>query len=137
MASEQVACAVDEAGFEPSFPERSSPFVDQVDGPYIAAADVLERCRSGAGLIGRNEQMHVVAHQNVSMDLAAARDGSLLQALQVEAPIQVTEEAGRPVVAALHDVQRDARGFYASRSRHCVVRSEVVEDPLTREAAKS
>jgi hypothetical protein len=81
--------------------------------------------------------MHVVAHQDVGVDLAAASNRSLCQAFQVQAPIQVAEKAGQSVVAPLHDMQRDTGYLYAAGSGHRAMGSNVVTTRLTLKVAKS
>ena len=46
--------------------------------------------------------------------------GGITPALQIEAPIDITEEAIGPVVSALNDMQRDTGQFQSWRARHLV-----------------
>jgi hypothetical protein len=58
--------------------------------------------------------MHVVGHQDISMDPAVIPRRGILQAVQIETIIFVSEEAWCAVVAALDDVQGLSR-YYDSR----------------------
>lgn len=60
----------------------------------------------------------MVGHQHVGMHLAGFPPGGFAQILQVADAVDLGEEAGLPVVAALDDMLRDARHVEPWKSGH-------------------
>ena len=53
--------------------------------------------------------MHVIGHQHIGVDRAALFPGRLRQPAEVAAAIPVVEEHRLPIIAALHDMDRQVR----------------------------
>jgi hypothetical protein len=62
--------------------------------------------------------MNMVGHQQVGVQPAALAHHCLVQPTEVGTPVLVAEEARRAVVAALHDVQRQAVDMDAYAAGH-------------------
>jgi hypothetical protein len=62
--------------------------------------------------------MDMVGHQHIGMNAAARLARVLGQPVQVDAVIVLGKETGLAVVAALYQVQRDARQGKAGATRH-------------------
>lgn len=62
--------------------------------------------------------MHVVVHQHVGMQATAGGVQRFPQQLAIAGAIFVVQEAGQAIVAALHDVLRDAGQVEAWESGH-------------------
>jgi len=60
----------------------------------------------------------MVGHQDIGMDAAALRFRMFCQPFQVETVVFFSKEAGLAVVAALDDVQRNAREQETGTTRH-------------------
>ena len=84
----------------------------------VLAAQSLHQLADGAGSRGRGQQVHVVVHQHVGVQLALAGEQGFTQQLQIAGAVGVVEETGQAVVAALHDVLRDARQVDAGLAGH-------------------
>jgi len=75
VTGHEVGFTVDQMRLELAFPQRPRSPVRSVDNPDILSANVLHHGRNGARLRGRDQQMHVVGHQHISMNGAAAPSG--------------------------------------------------------------
>ena len=64
----------------------------------------------------------MIGHQCKSMDAAAGLAGMLGQPVEVEAVVLVGEEAGLAVVAALDQMEGNARQGKARTTRHGMIR---------------
>jgi hypothetical protein len=62
--------------------------------------------------------MDMVGHQHVGVHPTALAHQCLVQPTEVGTPVLVVEEARRAVVAALHDVQRQAVDMDACAAGH-------------------
>lgn len=62
--------------------------------------------------------MHVVVHQHVGVQLAAGRKQCFAQQLAITGTVFIVQEAGQAVVAALHDMLRDAGQVEAWKAGH-------------------
>jgi len=71
----------------------------------------------------RHEQMHVIGHQYVSVDLAAFAQGDLTQVATVTFVVSCGEEARPPVIAALDDMLGDVGKVDARSAWHAVAGS--------------
>lgn len=69
-----------------------------------------------AGLVGTDEQAHVIAHQNLGVDAQTVARGALAQ--QTVAPVFVIQKDGAPIDPTLGDVERYPGNFQAGLARH-------------------
>jgi hypothetical protein len=111
MAIKQVRIGVDKARLEASFPKCPGSAMGLVDHANVAAAEVLQHCRNGAGLRGCDQQVHMIGHQYVCMQQAAAPNGDVHQRLKKKTSVDISKEAKATIVSPLYDVQRDPREF--------------------------
>lgn len=79
IRGEQVAVRVDQTGFEASFPQRSSASMATVESGDISLTQLAHAQRYLAGPVGTDEQVHVIAHQNVGVDAQTVARGALAQ----------------------------------------------------------
>ena len=68
----------------------------------------------------RYEQMHVIGHQDVRVNIASMASCEFRHQRQVVNAITGTSEAGAAIHATLPDVQGFAGDFYSPRARHTV-----------------
>src|SRR5262245_8374558 len=108
LARQDIVLHVDDAGPEPGLPKGTGAAMDGVDHPDEAPAKVLHSRADGAGLQRGNEEMNVVPHEDVRVNLAAALHCRVPEALEVEATIRIAKEAGAAIVPALDDMVRNA-----------------------------
>src|SRR5882672_11299920 len=80
--------------------------------------------------MGREQQVHVVRHEDVSMDRARIARGKLAQMMQVTAVVVIGEEANAAVIPTLDDMQRGTGDSQTSAAGHDW-RVESSMDPLT------
>src|SRR5690606_416036 len=92
------------AGLVAAFPKRARAQVAVVDVANVAPAERLHQPRQGAWLPWGQQQVHVVGHQHVGVHGAVQLQREVPQVIQVAMPVDVGEEAGLAVVAALDDV---------------------------------
>lgn len=62
--------------------------------------------------------MHVVVHPYIGVQLVVIREQRLAQSVEVARAVFDIKKAGQAVVAALHDVLRNAGQFQANLSGH-------------------
>src|SRR5688572_2276840 len=70
VARDHVGGGLDEAGAEAAFPKRPRAPVSPVEIAHIAAPEISEEVAAGIGLRRRKEQVHMVRHQAIRVDLA-------------------------------------------------------------------
>ena len=107
-AAQKTVFAIDQAGLVPTFPERSGARVARVELPDIAPAELLHQATCGTHCGRRCQQVDVVVHQYIGVQLAARGEQRLPQQLAIAGAIRVVEEAGKAIVSTLHDVLRNA-----------------------------
>jgi hypothetical protein len=74
---------------------------------------------AGAGVIARREQqVHMVGHQDVGVQRATAVEGALAQHVEVGQVVVPGSEAGSAVIPSLDDMQRYRRQDDAGRTWH-------------------
>ena len=118
IRGEQVAVRVDQTGFEASFPQRSSASMATVESGDISLTQLAHAQRYLAGPVGTDEQVHVIAHQNVGVDAQAVARGALAQQTEIVAPVFVIQKDGTSIDPTLGDVERYPGNFQASLARH-------------------
>jgi hypothetical protein len=91
------------------------PTVELAD---VLAPELLHEPANAAGVGGRGQQMDVVVHEHVRVRLAAGGPQRVVQEVAVARAVSVVENAGQAVVAALHDMLRDARKVETGEAGH-------------------
>ncbi len=93
-AAQKIVFAIDKAGLVPTFPQRSGARVARVELPDLAAAELLHQATCGTHFGRRCQQVDVVVHQYIGVQLAARGEQRLPQQLATAGAIGVVEEAG-------------------------------------------
>ncbi|MGN8200540.1 hypothetical protein ACS8Y6_17825 [Salinisphaera sp. RV14] len=78
----------------------------------------LHHTRHRAIPVGRDQQMDVIGHQHISMDITTADPGSRLQAFQVKQVIILVEKAGLTIITTLNHVLGHAGQVEAGQAGH-------------------
>lgn len=68
---------------------------------------------------GRDQQMHMIGHQDIGMDQAAPPVRGLGKPAEIGAIVVVGEKDGLAVIAALDDMGGDAGDEKPRLARHC------------------
>lgn len=118
QALQQVVVVGYQAGLVAAFPQCAGAAMPCIEQGYVVAAKTLHQCACRARVWRGEQQVHVVVHQHPAMQLATGVVQGIGQQVQVGAAVQVIQEAGQAVVAALHDVLRDAVQIEAGLSGH-------------------
>jgi hypothetical protein len=84
----------------------------------VTLAEPLHHFARTIGAVRREQKVDMVAHQDIGMYGTAGVECALMQHVQVNHIVVLQMEAGRPVVAALDDVQRNRRKNDAVRTWH-------------------
>lgn len=66
-AAQHVAFAVDQAGLVAAFPQCSGALVTGIELADVAASELLHEARHRADLWRRDQQVHMVVHQDVGV----------------------------------------------------------------------
>ncbi len=90
----------------------------RIEALDVIPADALHQLPEVAGIGRRHQQVDVVVHQDLRMQLAGGLVQGLGQQVQVEQPVVVIEKAWEPVVAALDHMLRNAGECDARKSCH-------------------
>lgn len=114
ICGQEVTIRIDQAGFETSLPQRFGTSMATVEGGDIGLAKLAHGQRYLARFVAADEQMHVVAHQNASVDSQAMFRGALAQQAEIVAEVIVIHKGGASIDSALGDVKRYPRYFQAS-----------------------
>ena len=107
-ATQKVIGTIDKTGFVAALPERAGAAMARIELADVLAAELLHQATDGTGRGWRGQQVHMVVHQHVGVKLAVGGEQCFVQELPVASAVDIVEEAGQAVVAALHDVLRDA-----------------------------
>jgi hypothetical protein len=96
---------VHEAGPKPAFPKRSGTLV-----PPIKVLDIVlpETTHEHAGTVtatGRQQQMHVVGHQHVGVDVTGGTVRVTLQERQIHQVVGLTGKAKVAIVSTLDEMK--------------------------------
>ena len=89
-----------------------------IDVAHVASTERLHDARDLPDAVWRHEQVHVIGHQNVCVDLAAFVQGDFAQIAPVAFVVPRREEARLSIVAALDDMLRDMRKVDARSALH-------------------
>jgi len=104
IALQNIVLAVHQAGLEPSFPQRSGSFHAEVEEGYVSATEGLHEPTDTTGLAGRGQEVDVVAHEDVCMNLALEFFGQFEQVSEIFPVMHFQDEARAPVDTSLDDV---------------------------------
>jgi hypothetical protein len=86
----------------------------------VAPAERLHHRAQAVGAVARRrEQVHVVGHQHVGVDVDAGHEARLAQMRAPRLPILVVDEDRLPVVPDLHQVVRQAGQRETGEAGHC------------------
>lgn len=89
-----------------------------VEQAHVVAQERVQETGRRALIVRRQQQMDVITHQHVRVQRAAEAQQAFAQALQVAPTILIVQKTGQPVVAALHDVLRNAGQIQSGKSCH-------------------
>src|SRR5690242_7485909 len=92
--------------------------MDVIEYAYKASTYVLHHGPQGTGFRRGDEQVHVVGHQYVRVNLATPPVGRLTQASEIKPPIRVAENTGGAIVATLDDMLRNAGQLQSRGTGH-------------------
>ena len=106
LAYEQVSLGLHERGFVPAVPECAGSPVGVIDVLDVSPAHRDNQSRDRGCLLGGEQQVDVVGHQHVSMEVAMLALQGFAQPAKVGVTVLVVEETGAAIVSTLHDVQR-------------------------------
>jgi len=84
----------------------------------VVGAEALHQAANVAGVLRRHQEMDMVVHQDIGMQVALRPGQRLAQEVEVAQSIAIVEEAGQAVVAALHHVLRDAGQVDTGEASH-------------------
>jgi hypothetical protein len=118
LAQQQVGLGLHQRGLVATVPQGAGAPIGVVDILYVPAADRDQYLRHTHGLLRREQQVNMIGHQHVGMQLAPLTRQRLTQPAEVGGSVLVFEKARRPVVAALDNVQRQAVDVDARATRH-------------------
>jgi hypothetical protein len=109
---------IHEARLEASLPKRPGSLPSPIHVLRIALRHILHEARASI-VVGRREQnVHVIGHEDVAVHGATAFRHEFLQQPHVHAEIAVFAEAGLAIDTAMPNVQRDARKAGTSATSH-------------------
>ena len=117
-AGEQVRLAVHEARSEASLEKGAGPVPTQVDQPRELAPDALHQFRELAAKMAGGEQVHVVRHQDVRMEVARATVQRLPHEPQEDVAVRIVAKEIGAVVAADHEVLGNAGDVDSGEAGH-------------------
>ena len=123
LATQQIAFGLNDAGPETPLPQRTAAIVDAIDVLHVALSQVLHQQRGPIAPARREQQVHVVGHQDIGVDRAYVARRQLLQMVEIAAVVVIGKEAGAAIVPTLDDVQWGAGNAQASATGHDVCRS--------------
>jgi len=76
---------------------------------HVALTEVFHHQCRAIGSFRRHQQMHMIGHQDVSMDYTTILIGLLLQSIQIPPVILIGKETRTAIIAALNDMPRHTR----------------------------
>ncbi len=120
VAQQQVLLGIHQTRLEASLPQGPASLVDAIHVLHVPPSQALHEPGDAVLPLRAHEQVHVVRHEHVGVQVAAVLVRALPEPVQIEAIVLLRKEAGLPVVAALHYVQRNLREIQAWSAGHCV-----------------
>jgi hypothetical protein len=117
QAPQQIVIGVDQAGLVTSLPKRACPPVLIVQGADVSTPNGLHHPRHGSRFLCTDQEVDMIGHQDIAMDLHALRFGACFQGLQITDMVVLIKEGGGAIDAAMSDVKRDS-GEFESGTAH-------------------
>ncbi len=117
-AREQVPARVHGGSIVGLVPHRILVTVRLCEVARIACGDGWHQSRRARGASRREEQMHMISHQRISVDCALRTRRAFAQRLEIGDAVSRAGKAGATFASALHDVQRGVGFFRAGKARH-------------------
>src|SRR3546814_1668178 len=105
-AGQEVGSGVHQTRLVAPFPECAGTAMTAIEQTHIVARKGVHQSRHCASFLWRQQQVHVVAHQYVRMQLASEARQPMAKTLKVALAIIIVEKARQPVVAPLRSEER-------------------------------
>jgi hypothetical protein len=118
VAAQHIIFAVDQTRLVTTFPERAGASVAAIEQRHIVPPQPLHHLCDRTGCGRREQQMDMVVHQHIGVQLAAACMQRIFEQMQVAQSVAVIQKAGQAIVAPLHDVLRNTGKVDAGQSGH-------------------
>jgi hypothetical protein len=120
-ARQQITIGLNERGAVAPFPQRAGARVHFVEHLHIAAADCLHHLGQTLICLWREQQMQVIAHQHIGVDVDLVHAALLEQ--QIEHALVISNSAKNvlPVVAPQDDVVRVAGDGETREASHLLM----------------
>ena len=118
VADEQIAFGLDKIGKEASFPERTAPRVNPIEILNIRLTQKFHHLRDPARLSRRREQVDVVRHQHIGVDVDFLFPRNRREPIQIPDTVLIGPEAWAAIVATLDDVEGESGDLNAWATRH-------------------
>lgn len=94
--------------------------VASVELTHVAAPEFLHEASNDANFRWRDEQVHVIFHQDVGVQSATCVEQRFAQKCRIALPIVIVKKAGQSIVAALDNVLGNLRQVESRLSGHRV-----------------
>ena len=118
IATQHVVFFIGETGPEAAFPERAASSIAAIDVLHVALSQALHQITDAIGLLTGEQQVHVIAHQYISVHATTFAASVFLQPFEEESIVVVGEETELPIVASLDEMNRNVRQHDAWTSGH-------------------
>jgi len=118
LAKQEMRFRLDGRRLVATVPQGAAAAVGLVDVLHVTPAQCDDDTGDADGCLRRQEQMHVIGHQGIGMQLRSLAPQRLAQPVQVGVAILFRKEASLAVVAALNQVQRHTVEVEAGATRH-------------------
>lgn len=89
---EQVRLGIDQAGFVAALPQRADASVALVESLHVGLSDRAHGAGCGTRLLGMQQQVHMVVHEDVCVDQDAVIHAGFAQQAPVVVPILIVKE---------------------------------------------
>lgn len=118
LAGQQIAFLLYQTGAETPFPQSAATPIGAIHILHIALPQRLHQRAHTVGGWRRHQHMHMVGHQDISVNPATGLVGVFFQPVEIEAEIFIGNKADLPVVAPLDQMQRDTGEHQARAAGH-------------------
>jgi hypothetical protein len=129
---EQIDLSLEQRGLVGAVPEGAGAPIGAIDMPDVPPTHRDEHPWDRVGVRRREEQVDVIGHQHIGVQVAPLPPQGLVQPAEIGVAVPVGEEAGAAVVAALHDRQRRPVEMEARTAGHVGSLAEIRAWPLSR-----
>jgi hypothetical protein len=114
---------INRAALETPLPCRARAMLESIDASRMTTCQSLHQQSNACSAITRiDDQMHMIRHQAVAVDLQTEFAAKLAQRLEVRKAIAIGNEDDATIVSTLNDVVGIVRNNYASATRHPCLR---------------